>query len=113
MNKVQRNEILALGDYETIRPQFRARDHRQRRSARRVRRRRPRRPSSSRTTTPCCCRSRRCCGPSASRARAAIQHEIDTYNELIPGPNELSCTVMLQRRRPGRASTLPRRRSAA
>ena len=27
---------------------------------------------------------------------AAVQHEIDTYNELIPGPNELSCTLMIE-----------------
>jgi hypothetical protein len=26
----------------------------------------------------------------------AVQHEIDTYNELIPGPGELSATLMIQ-----------------
>jgi hypothetical protein len=26
----------------------------------------------------------------------AVQHEIDTYNEFIPGPGELSCTVMIE-----------------
>jgi uncharacterized protein DUF3501 len=27
---------------------------------------------------------------------AAIQHEIDTYNELLPGDSELSCTLMIE-----------------
>lgn len=27
---------------------------------------------------------------------AAVQHEIDTYNELVPGENELSCTLMIE-----------------
>jgi hypothetical protein len=27
---------------------------------------------------------------------AAVQHEIDTYNQLIPGPNELSGTLMIE-----------------
>jgi hypothetical protein len=28
--------------------------------------------------------------------RAAIQHEIDTYNELIPGPSELVATLLIE-----------------
>ena len=27
---------------------------------------------------------------------AAIQHEIDTYNQLVPGDAELSCTLMIE-----------------
>jgi hypothetical protein len=27
---------------------------------------------------------------------AAIEHEIDTYNELLPGEGELSCTLMIE-----------------
>jgi hypothetical protein len=27
---------------------------------------------------------------------AAVQHEIDTYNELVPAAGELSCTVMIE-----------------
>src|SRR5580704_2026507 len=27
---------------------------------------------------------------------AAIQHEIDTYNELIPGPGEISATLLIE-----------------
>jgi hypothetical protein len=26
----------------------------------------------------------------------AVQHELDTYNELLPGPGELSCTLMIE-----------------
>ncbi|HVN64859.1 MAG TPA: DUF3501 family protein [Candidatus Binataceae bacterium] len=29
-------------------------------------------------------------------AREAIQHELDTYNELIPGPNELVATLLIE-----------------
>ncbi|HUO05009.1 MAG TPA: DUF3501 family protein [Candidatus Binataceae bacterium] len=29
-------------------------------------------------------------------SREAIQHELDTYNELIPGPGELSATLLIE-----------------
>lgn len=29
-------------------------------------------------------------------APAAIQHELDTYNQLLPGPNELSITLLIE-----------------
>ncbi len=94
MRPIERNEILGLADYETIRPRFRARviDEKKRR--------------------------RVALGPHASvlfenrdtvlmqiqemlrteriTREAAITHEIETYNEFIPGDAELSCTLMLE-----------------
>ncbi|HKC86207.1 MAG TPA: DUF3501 family protein, partial [Blastocatellia bacterium] len=32
----------------------------------------------------------------------AIQHEIDTYNQLLPGENELSATMLIELPDPGR-----------
>jgi hypothetical protein len=94
MKRIDRGEIMGLAEYETVREPFRARvigEKKQRRVA---------------------------IGPSASAVfenrdtvllqiqemlrteritrPAAIQHEIDTYNELIPDDGELSCTLMIE-----------------
>ncbi|WP_394849327.1 DUF3501 family protein [Pendulispora brunnea] len=94
MKPIVRNEILSLGDYEAIRPHFRARVIGEKK-LRRVN-----------------------LGPYASAVfenrdtvllqiqemlrteritrEAAIEHEIATYNQLLPGDNELSATVMIE-----------------
>jgi hypothetical protein len=94
MKAIERDEILGLADYETIRERFRARVI----AEKKVRR----------VTV----------GPNASAVfenrdtvllqiqemlrteritrPAAIQHEIDTYGELLPGRDELSCTLMIE-----------------
>jgi len=94
MRRVERNEILGLGDYEAIRPQFRARVIEEKK------------------------RRRFAVGPHATvvlenhdtvlmqiqemlrteriTKEAAIQHEIDVYNELVPNPGEISCTLMFE-----------------
>ena len=94
MKPIVRNEILSLGDYEAIRPHFRARVIAEKK-LRRVN-----------------------LGPYASAVfenrdtvllqiqemlrteritrEAAIEHEIGTYNQLLPADNELSATVMLE-----------------
>jgi len=94
MKPIERGEILGLRDYETIRPRFRDRvilEKKKRRVA---------------------------IGPFASAVfenrdtvllqiqemlrteritrEGAIQHEMDTYNQLVPGTRELSATVMLE-----------------
>lgn len=91
---VERNEILNIGEYETIREPFRARVIAEKK-ARRV-----------------------AFGPFATAVfenhdtvlmqiqemirteritrEGAILHEIETYNQLIPGASELSATVMLE-----------------
>lgn len=94
MGPVIRSEVLGLADYETIRPHFRARviDEKKRR--------------------------RVMVGPAASvvfenhdtvllqiqemlrteriTKESAVQHEIDTYNALVPRARELSATLMFE-----------------
>src|SRR5579883_3107500 len=92
MKPIQRNEVLGIAEYEPIRERFRARVIEEKK------------------------RRRVALGPKASAVfenrdtvllqiqemlrteritrEAAIQHEIDTYNELLPGAHELSCTLM-------------------
>ena len=94
MQRVERNEILKIGEYETIRERFRARIIAEKK-ARRV-----------------------AFGPLATAVfenhdtvllqiqemirteritrEGAILHEIETYNQLIPADGELSATVMLE-----------------
>jgi hypothetical protein len=94
MQPIVRNEVLPIGEYEQIRPRFRARVIEEKRSRR--------------TTV----------GPHISvifenrdtvllqiqemlRAEritkeSAIQHEIDTYNDLLPGAYELSMTLFIE-----------------
>jgi len=92
MNKVQRNEILPLGDYEAIRPQFRARIVAEKK-ARRF-------DVGDRATVvfenhdTVLMQIQEMLRTERISREAAIQHEIDTYNELVPGPAELSATVL-------------------
>jgi hypothetical protein len=94
MKLVDRGEILGLAEYETVRERFRGRIIAEKK-LRRV-----------------------ALGPKVSvvfenhdtmlmqiqemlrteriTRPAAIQHEIDTYNEIVPGPDELSTTVMIE-----------------
>lgn len=94
MKKIERGEVMGLADYETIRDRFRARVIEEKK------------------------RRRFALGPHASgvfenrdtvllqiqemlRAEritreAAVLHEIETYNQFIPGSDELSATVMLE-----------------
>lgn len=94
MKPIERGEVLGLADYETIRDRFRARvieEKKQRRVA---------------------------LGPNAScvfenrdtvllqiqemlrteriTREAAVLHEIETYNQLVPGDDELSATVLVE-----------------
>jgi hypothetical protein len=94
MKPIDRNEVLGIADYETIRERFRGRVIAEKK-LRRLR-----------------------LGPNASvlfenrdsvllqiqemlrteriTRSGAIQHEIDTYNEHVPGDGELSCTLMIE-----------------
>jgi len=92
MSKVQRNEILPLGDYEAIRPQFRARIVAEKK-ARRF-------DVGDRATVvfenhdTVLMQIQEMLRTERISREAAVQHEIDTYNELVPGPAELSATVL-------------------
>jgi hypothetical protein len=94
MKPVVRSEVLGLGDYEQIRPQFRARIIEEKK------------------------RRRVAVGPSATvvfenhdtvllqiqemlrteriTREASIRHEIEVYNQLVPGDRELSATLMFE-----------------
>jgi hypothetical protein len=94
MKPIERGEILGLAEYEQIRDQFRGRV-----IAQKKRRRVELGPKASavfenRDTVLLqiqeMLRTERITRP------AAVQHELDTYNELVPGAGELSCTVMVE-----------------
>jgi hypothetical protein len=94
MKPIDRNEVMGLADYETIRERFRARVIESKK-----RRRVALGPNASalfenRDTVLLqiqeMLRTERITRP------AAIQHEIDTYNENVPLDDELSCTVMIE-----------------
>lgn len=94
MKPVERGEVLGLADYEAVRDRFRARVIEEKK------------------------RRRVALGPNATcvfenhdtvlmqiqemlrteriTREAAVLHEIETYNELIPGPHELSATVLVE-----------------
>src|SRR5262245_2072838 len=94
MKPIERGEVLGLAEYESIRDRFRARVIEEKK-ARRV-----------------------ALGPNATcvfenrdtalmqiqemlrteriTREAAILHEIETYNQLVPGDHELSATVLIE-----------------
>jgi len=94
MKPIERGEILGLAEYETVRDQFRSRI-----IGEKKRRRVQLGPKASslfenRDTVLLqiqeMLRTERITRPSA------IEHEIETYNALLPGDDELSCTVMIE-----------------
>ncbi len=94
MRPIERGEILGLAEYEAVRDRFRARV-----IAEKKLRRVPLGPKvtalfENRDTVLLqiqeMLRTERITRP------AAVQHEIDTYNELVPASDELSCTVMVE-----------------
>ncbi len=94
MKRIEQAEVLGLAEYEAIRERFRARV-----IAEKKRRRVRVGPKASavfenRDTVLLqiqeMLRTERITRP------AAVQHEIDTYNELLPGHDELSCTLMIE-----------------
>jgi hypothetical protein len=83
MKPIERSEILGLAEYEQIRERFRSRVIGEKK-VRRVQ-----------------------IGPNATavfenrdtvllQIQAAVQHELDTYNESLPVEDELSCTLMIE-----------------
>src|SRR5580698_3570906 len=94
MKPIDREEILPLAEYERVREPFRSRI-----IAEKKRRRIQVGPKATavfenRDTVLLqiqeMLRTERITRP------AAVAHEIETYNEMIPGPDELSCTVMIE-----------------
>jgi hypothetical protein len=94
MKKVERGEILGIADYEKIREPFRARVI-QEKKARRI-------AFGDRATClfenhdTVLMQIQEMLRTERITREASILHEIETYNELIPGPRELSTTILLE-----------------
>ncbi len=94
MNPVERSEVMGLADYETIRDRFRARVI-QEKKARRV---------ALGKNASCVFENhdtvlmqiQEMLRTERITREAAILHEIETYNELVPGPHELSATILVE-----------------
>jgi hypothetical protein len=95
MKPVQRNEVLGIADYETIRDRFRARVIEEKRSRRRV-------IVGAKVSAvfenhdTVLLQIQEMLRTERISREAAIQHEIDTYNAHIPGKDELFATVMIE-----------------
>jgi hypothetical protein len=94
MRKVQRNEILDLGDYEQIRERFRARI---------IEEKRPRRiPLGEHISAvfenhdTALFQIQEMLRTERITREEAVQHEIDTYNDMVPGDGELSATIFVE-----------------
>lgn len=94
MKPIDRNEILGLADYEAIREPFRTRIIGEKKLRRVALGPKASALFENRETVLLqiqeMLRTERITRP------AAVQHEIDTYNEFVPGDDELSCTVMIE-----------------
>jgi hypothetical protein len=94
MRPVERSEVMRLGDYEAIRPHFRAR----------VIEEKKRRRVNLGEYASCVFENRdtvlmqiqEMLRTERITREAAIQHEIDTYNQLLGNEHEISATVMLE-----------------
>lgn len=94
MQPIQRNEVMGLAEYETIRDRFRARVIR----GKKLRRVRLGAHAScvfeNRDTV--LLQIQEMLRTERITREAAVLHEIETYNELIPGPRELSATILIE-----------------
>jgi hypothetical protein len=94
MKPIDRSEILGLADYETVRDAFRGRVIAEKKTRRVALGPKATALFENRDTILLqiqeMVRTERITRPSA------VQHEIDTYNDNLPGHDELSCTVMIE-----------------
>jgi Protein of unknown function (DUF3501) len=94
MKSVDRGEVMGLAEYETVREHFRARV---------IGEKRQRRVSLGPSAT-CVFEShdtvlmqiQEMLRTERITREAAVLHEIETYNQLVPGDHELSATVMIE-----------------
>ena len=94
MQTIQRNEILPLGDYEAIRPHFRARVIEEKR-ARRMRLDDQLAVSFENRDT-VLLQIQEMLRTERITAEPAVAHEITTYNDLVPGPDQLSLILWVE-----------------
>ncbi len=94
MKPIQRDEVLGLGEYEQIRARFRARV---------IEEKKARRVTISdimsvafENRDSVLLQIQEMLRAERISAEHAIKHEIDTYNELVPGPSQLSLTLFVE-----------------
>lgn len=93
MKPIQRNEILPLGDYEGLRPHFRARVIEEKK-ARRFELG-PHIYGSFENRDTVLLQIQEMLRTERITREDAVLHEIETYNELVPGPGEVSMTCFV------------------
>jgi hypothetical protein len=94
MKPIERGEILGLADYETVRPRFRDRVIAEKKVRRVPIGKGVSAVFENRDTV--LLQIQEMVRTERITREGAIQHEIDTYNELLPGDDELSVTLMIE-----------------
>jgi hypothetical protein len=94
MRKIDRAEVLGLAEYERIRDHFRARVIEEKKRRRLVLGDRASCVFENRDTV--LLQIQEMLRTERITREASVQHEIDTYNGLIPDTDELSATVMIE-----------------
>ncbi len=94
MKKVERSEVLGLAEYERIREPFRVRviEEKKRRRVKLG----DRASCIFENKDTVLLQIQEMLRTERITREAAVQHEIDTYNELVPGDHELSATIFLE-----------------
>jgi hypothetical protein len=94
MKPVERNEVLGMADYETIRDRFRNRVIEEKRARRVLVGDHVSAVFENHDTV--LLQIQEMLRTERISREAAVQHEIDTYNQHIPGKDELFATVMIE-----------------
>jgi hypothetical protein len=94
MRPIERNEILPIGEYETIRPHFRARVIEEKRVRRVALGEHLSAIFENRDSV--LLQIQEMLRTERITSEPAILHEIETYNDLIPGPGQLSVTLFVE-----------------
>src|SRR5262249_25731353 len=94
MKKVERNELLGLAEYEQIRPQFRARVIEEKKIRRVLVSDEISAVFENHDTA--LFQIQEMLRTERISKEAGILHEIETYNELVPGDTELSATMFVE-----------------
>jgi hypothetical protein len=94
MQPILRSEILPLGEYELIRARFRARVIEEKRSRRVKLGEHISATFENRDSV--MLQIQEMLRTERITSEAAVMHEIETYNDLVPGPGELSLTLFVE-----------------
>lgn len=94
MRPIERGEILPLAEYETVRERFRTRVIAEKRSRRVFVGQRLSAIFENRDTV--LLQIQEMLRTERITRASAVEHEIETYNDLLPGEDELSCTLMIE-----------------